>query len=164
MRKRVAAVIGTAALIGAALPAVVAAPASAASFSCHPVGHAYIVNKEKVAVHASPSRNARVTGYVYKDNKVNAKLECENSGGTWECIGDCHDPEESLAGRWVHRGDLRADVPGRCDPPRRGGSQRPVVGHPVGVPWSRTVPRTLRTVALETSSFTPLAPKKLNDT
>lgn len=96
MRKRVAAVIGTVALIGAALPAVVAAPASAASFSCHPVGHAYIVNKEKVAVHASPSRNARVTGYVYKDNKVNAKLECENSGGTWECIGDCHDPEESL--------------------------------------------------------------------
>ncbi|MCX4879245.1 MULTISPECIES: hypothetical protein [unclassified Streptomyces] len=108
MRKRVAAVIGTAALIGAALPAVVAAPASArASFSCHPVGHTYIVNKEKVAVHATPSSSAGVTGYVYKDNKVSAQLECENSGGTWECIGSCHDPEESLAGRWVHRGDLR---------------------------------------------------------
>ncbi|MEU1404429.1 hypothetical protein ABZ471_19010 [Streptomyces sp. NPDC005728] len=107
MRKHVAAVIGTAALIGAALPAVVAAPASAAAFTCHPVGHTYIVNKEKVAVHATPSPRGRVTGYVYKDNKVHAGLECKNSTGTWECIGQCHDPEESLAGRWVYRNYLR---------------------------------------------------------
>jgi hypothetical protein len=107
MRKHVAAVFGTAALIGAALPAVASAPASAAAFSCHPVGHTYTVNKEKAPVHASPSASARVISYVYKDNKVTAKLECNNSGGTWECSGDCHDPEESLAGRWVYRDYLK---------------------------------------------------------
>ena len=44
---------------------------------------------------------------MYKDNQVHAALECTNSSGTWECIGQCHDPEESLSGRWVFRNYLR---------------------------------------------------------
>ncbi|MEU0006037.1 hypothetical protein ABZ079_17635 [Streptomyces sp. NPDC006314] len=107
MRKHVAAVIGTAALIGAALPAVAAAPASAAAFTCHPVSHTYIVNGEKVPVHATPSPRGRVIDYVYKNNQVRAQFQCDNSTGTWECIGQCHDPEETLNGRWVARNYLR---------------------------------------------------------
>ncbi|MFJ9818979.1 hypothetical protein ACIRU3_27745 [Streptomyces sp. NPDC101151] len=107
MRKHVAAAFGTVVLVGAGLPAVAAAPASAAAFTCHPTSHTYIVHNEKVPVHATPSGRGRVISYVYKDNKVSSKLECKMSDGTWECIGQCHDPEETLNGRWVYRNYLR---------------------------------------------------------
>jgi hypothetical protein len=107
MRKRVASLFATAALVGAALPVAVAMPASAAAFSCQPVRHSYTVSQEKVAVHATPSPRGSVVGYEYKDNKVHADYACGNSTGNWVCIGQCHVDEDAITGRWVFRNYLK---------------------------------------------------------
>ncbi|KUM92483.1 hypothetical protein AQI88_31690 [Streptomyces cellostaticus] len=102
--------MGTAALLGAALPAVVAAPASASSFSCQPVAHRYVVTKAKAPVHKTPGARGTVIGYVHKGNKVVSRYECQKSDGTWECIERCQvsdDGPGSLYGHWVYRGYLR---------------------------------------------------------
>ncbi|MEU8489119.1 hypothetical protein [Streptomyces sp. NPDC048641] len=109
MRKYFSSLLATTALVGAAaLPVMAAAPASAAPFKCSPVGQNYTVNKEKVAVHVSFSGNARVIGYVYKNNSVHAYWDCTNgSGNPWVCIGSCTVTEDEISGRWVYRDYLR---------------------------------------------------------
>ncbi|MCK8437054.1 hypothetical protein G3I77_29855 [Streptomyces sp. D2-8] len=108
MHKRSATLLATAALIGAALPVMGAGSASAAGFTCRPTSHDYVVVKEKAAVHSSFSANAKVVGYVYKNNEVHAYWDCTNSSGNpWVCIGSCRVDEDSISGRWVYRGYLR---------------------------------------------------------
>lgn len=108
MHKRSATLLATAALIGAALPVMGAGSASAAGFKCQPTSHDYVVVKEKAAVHSSFSANAKVVGYVYKNNEVHAYWNCTNSSGNpWVCIGSCRVDEDSISGRWVYRGYLK---------------------------------------------------------
>ncbi|MFC8141928.1 hypothetical protein ACFUKV_09195 [Streptomyces paradoxus] len=108
MRKRSATLLASAALIGATLPLMGAGSASAAAFKCQPTSRDYVVAKEKVAVHASFSANARVVDYVYKNNEVHAYWDCTNSSGNpWVCIGSCRVDDESISGRWVYRGHLK---------------------------------------------------------
>lgn len=111
MRKHAAALIGTAALIGAALPALVAAPASASgAIRCQPVAHRYVVTKSKAPVHKTPRPGGTVIGHVYKGQHVVSRYECDNSDGTWECISRCQvsdNGDDSFWGNWVYRGYLR---------------------------------------------------------
>ncbi|MGW0767472.1 hypothetical protein [Streptomyces sp. NPDC002676] len=110
MRKHAAALIGTAALIGAAVPALVAAPASASTLSCRPAAHRYVVTATKAAVHKTPSARGTVIGHVYKGQQVVSKYECNNGGTLWECIKDCQVSDNgtpTVWGHWVYRGYLR---------------------------------------------------------
>ncbi|ANP53724.1 hypothetical protein J2Z21_007993 [Streptomyces griseochromogenes] len=111
MRKHVAALIGTAALIGAAVPAVVATPASASSsIRCQPVGRHYVVTKDQAPIHKTPSPRGTVIGHAGKGHHVVSYYECDNSNGTWECISNCQVSDNgapTLYGHWIYRGYLR---------------------------------------------------------
>ena len=109
MRKHAAALIATAALIGAAVPAVVATPASAGTVRCQPVGHRYVVKKDNAAIHKTPSPRGKVIGRAAKGHHVVSYYECDNSSGTWECIKDCRVSDNGPAtwyGHWIYRGYL----------------------------------------------------------
>ena len=108
MRKHAAALIATAALIGAAVPAVVAAPASASTIRCQPAAHRYVVKKDNAPIHKTPSARGRVIGHAAKGHHVVSHYECTN-GSTWECIKDCQvsdDGTPTLYGHWIYRGYL----------------------------------------------------------
>ncbi|MDX2591205.1 MULTISPECIES: hypothetical protein [Streptomyces] len=108
MRKHVAALVSAAALLGSAVPAVLATPASASTIRCQEVGARYVLKKD-APIHKTPSPSGKVIGHALKGHHVISHYECDNSHGTWECISNCQvsdNGQSTLYGHWIYRGYL----------------------------------------------------------